>query len=98
FRLDISEANPISPNQISLIDSIEEIKNMEKSLNDKFSSPQEISTLGKKLQKSPIKDLKSALSINQRFVFISELFNGDAVIFEQLIERIISFNSLIEAD
>lgn len=88
----------ISPNQISLIDSIEEIKRMEQSLNDKFHEKSDEKSLAQKLKQKPIEDLVSAIGINQKFRFISQLFNDDQTAFEASIEKLNTFGSYIEAD
>jgi len=87
----------VPPNQISLIDSIEEIKRMETSLNDKLKD-EDRTTLGKQLKRQPIDDLPKAIGINQRFRFISELFQDDQAAFEDAIGRLNGFASFIEAD
>lgn len=87
---------PVSPNQISLIDSIEEISKEEKTRNESFE--QETPTLASKLQKKPISDLKTAIGINQRFLFTSELFHNDSDEFNKAIDRLNSFSSFLEAD
>jgi hypothetical protein len=83
----------ISPNQISLIDSIEEIQ---QSLNERLSEDRP--TLGQKLQKNPIGDLRAAIGINQKFRFISELFAEDSEAFYQAVDKLNSFTSYLEAD
>jgi len=87
----------VPSNQISLIDSIEEIKEMEQSLNESFSSLKSPS-LKEKIVGTPIPDLKSAISINQKFKFISDLFENDADAFEKSLETINGYTSFIEAD
>lgn len=86
----------VSPNQISLIDSIEEIKQMEQSLNETFKH--ENPTLAQKLHRKPITDLKSAVTINQKFQFISHLFAKDADAFNVAIDRLNGCATYLEAD
>jgi len=88
----------ISPNQISLIDSIEEIKQMEQSLNDKFQEKSDEKSLAQKLKKKPIDDLTTSIGINSKFRFISQLFNDDQAAFEASVKKLNSFGSYIEAD
>jgi hypothetical protein len=88
----------VSPNQISLIDSIEEIKQMEQSLNQKFQEKAEDKSLANKLKQSPIADLSTSIGINQKFRFISQLFQDDSTAFEVSVKKLNSFNSYIEAD
>ncbi len=88
----------VSPNQISLIDSIEEIKRMEQSLNDKFHEKSEEKSLAQKLKQKPIEDMVGAIGINLKFRFISQLFNDDQTAFEVSIQKLNTFGSYIEAD
>jgi hypothetical protein len=50
------------------------------------------------LQEMPVKDLKKAISLNERYIFIQELFRGDEVMFERSIKTINSFHNLGEAE
>jgi len=50
------------------------------------------------LSAGPIKDLKKAIGINDRFLFINELFDGDESVFERSIKTINSFSIWPEAD
>lgn len=50
--------------------------------------------LADSLQHSPISDLKTAIGINERFIFIQHLFNGDAAVFHNAVEKINSCESL----
>lgn len=54
--------------------------------------------LGSILQSSPVKDLKRAIGINDRYVFINELFKGDEVMYERSIKTINNFTILPEAE
>lgn len=97
FRIGKPAAPEVSPNQISLIDSIEEIKRMEKSINDQFKESGN-TTLARKLKQTPIKDLKAAISINMRFQFVSVLFKNDNETYNNAIEKLNNFSGFIEAD
>ncbi|TKK67188.1 hypothetical protein FC093_14990 [Ilyomonas limi] len=69
----------------------------EVSLNDKLkvnNAPE----LASKLQDEPIRDLKKAININDRYQFISELFRGDETMYERSIKTINSFNIYQEAN
>lgn len=90
------EPDEIPSNQISLIDSIEEIKKMERSINEAFSD--QPASLSQRLNRKPVANLKTAITINQRFKFISELFDNDADAFAKAIDRLNSCTSYIEAD
>jgi hypothetical protein len=66
------------------------------SLNDLLK--QETTEVGHKLSESgAIKDLKKAIGINDRFVFINELFRGDEAMYERSIKTINNFSIYPEA-
>ncbi|HMC99953.1 MAG TPA: hypothetical protein VKH37_07365, partial [Ferruginibacter sp.] len=46
----------------------------------------------------PIRDLKKAIGVNDRFLFINELFRGDESMYERSIKTINSFSILPEAE
>lgn len=66
------------------------------SLNDKLK--EEVVEVGHRLNDSPVRDLKRAIGVNDRFVFISELFRGDEVMYERSIKTINGFRILPEAE
>lgn len=49
------------------------------------------------LNEAPVKDLKKAIGINDRFVFINELFRGDETMYERSIKTINNFAIYAEA-
>ncbi len=66
------------------------------SLNERLK---EIKTeLGDKLTEGPIKDLRKAIGVNDRFLFINELFRGDEAMYERSIKTINNFSILAEAE
>jgi hypothetical protein len=66
------------------------------SLNERLkeSKPE----LGDKLTDGPIKDLRKAIGVNDRFLFINELFRGDEAMYERSIKTINNFSILAEAE
>jgi hypothetical protein len=66
------------------------------SLNDKLKT--EKTELGSILKEAPVRDLRKAIGINDRFVFINELFRGDENMYERSIKTINSFSALPEAE
>lgn len=66
------------------------------SLNEKLKQSQ--IELSETLQDIPIKDLKKAININDRFLYISELFRGDEVMYERSIKTINGFAIYPEAE
>jgi hypothetical protein len=66
------------------------------SLNDKLKAP--VVEVGHRLTDSPIRDLKKAIGVNDRYLFISELFRGDEVMYERSIKTINGFRIFAEAE
>jgi hypothetical protein len=68
----------------------------EQTLNERLKT--EKKELGSMLKDSPVKDLKKAIGINDRFVFIEELFRGDENMYERSIKTINGFSIFPEAE
>lgn len=65
------------------------------SLNDRLrSNGTELSDV---IVDAPVRDLRKAIGINDRYVFVSELFRGDEVGYERSIKTINNFRILAEA-
>lgn len=54
--------------------------------------------LGDTLTEAPIRDLRKAIGVNDRFLFINELFRGDEAAYERSIKTINSFSIFAEAE
>jgi len=67
-----------------------------KSLNEKLKA--DVQDLAAVLKESPLRDLKKAIGINDRFVFINELFRGDEAMYERSIKTINNFRIYQEAE
>ena len=50
------------------------------------------------LKETPVKDLRKAIGINDRFHFVDQLFRGDETMYERSIKTINSFNIFAEAE
>ena len=68
----------------------------ETSLNERLR--QSKSELSDALQDVPIKDLRKGIGVNDRFLFIRELFRGDETMYERSIKTINSFAIYAEAE
>ncbi|GAC1424220.1 MAG: hypothetical protein NVSMB7_00090 [Chitinophagaceae bacterium] len=66
------------------------------SLNDKLKTGK--TELAEILTDAPIRDLKKGIGINDRYVFVNELFRGDEVMYERSIKTINGFRILAEAE
>ncbi len=70
--------------------------NKENSVNDKLKDNK--TELSDKLNEASIKDLKKAIGVNDRFLFMKELFRGDEAMYERSIKTINSFSIFPEAE
>ncbi|MBS1919535.1 MAG: hypothetical protein JST17_04700 [Bacteroidetes bacterium] len=76
---------------------VHEINNSQpESLNDKLREGK--TELFEVLKETPVKDLRKAIGINDRYVFINDLFRGDESMYERCIKTINSFNIYPEAE
>lgn len=66
------------------------------SLNDKLKQSKK--ELSEALKDTPIKDIKKAIGINDRFQFINDLFKGDEAMYERSIKTINGFSIYPEAE
>jgi hypothetical protein len=67
-----------------------------KSINDKLKESN--GEMGALLKEAPIRDLKKAISINDRHRFIHELFRDDETMYERSIKTINGFHIFAEAE
>ncbi|MBB1282988.1 hypothetical protein HRH25_01290 [Flavisolibacter sp. BT320] len=74
----------------------ERIAEKKESLNDRLK--QEKTELAHVLKETPIKDLRKGIGINDRFVFVKELFRGDDAAYERSIKTINNFGIYSEAE
>jgi hypothetical protein len=66
------------------------------SINDKLK--EKTAEMGALLKEAPVRDLKKAISINDRHRFIHELFRDDETMYERSIKTINSFHIYAEAE
>lgn len=72
------------------------IANVKESLNDRLK--QEKTEVAHRLKEAPIKDLRKAIGINDRFVFVKELFRNDEAGYERSLKTINGFSVYSEAE
>lgn len=75
---------------------VNEAVGQQESLNDRLKENR--TEIMHALKETPIKDLRKGIGINDRFVFINELFRGDEPMYERSIKTINSFNIYQEAE
>ncbi len=83
---------PVSENEPTHTDSKTELPSFNDSVQATTTS-KDSSLLG-----TPIKDLKKAIGMNDRYLFINELFAGDETMYERSIKTINSFTIYPEAE
>ncbi|AXY75466.1 hypothetical protein D3H65_16415 [Paraflavitalea soli] len=86
---------PTLAHQTSAKELNETMATAQASLNDKLK--EERVEVGHRLNDSPVRDLKKAIGINDRFVFINDLFRGDEVMYERSVKTINGFRIYPEA-
>ena len=62
------------------------------SLNDKLKS--DVSDLKSALNDAPVRDLRKAIGVNDRYVFINQLFRGDEVMYERSLKTICGLRTI----
>lgn len=92
----LTEESPTVIQHASRKELHEVIAEKRSSLNDLLK--QEKKELAHTLKDTPIKDLRKAIGINDRFTFINELFRGDEASYERSIKTINGFNIYSEAE
>jgi len=66
------------------------------SLNDRLK--EEKKEVAHTLKDTPVRDLRKAIGINDRFTFVNELFRGDEAMYERSIKTLNGFHILSEAE
>ena len=82
--------------QVSKKELNESMAPLSDSLNDKLKQSKK--ELSEALKDTPIKDIKKAIGINDRFQFINDLFKGDEAMYERSIKTINGFSIYPEAE
>ena len=66
-------------------------------LNEALAKYQPNTDISKKFQLAPISDIHSAINLNDKFIYIKELFHDDHILFKETIEKLNHFSSFNEA-
>ena len=66
------------------------------SINERLNQQQH--ELSDKLKDTPIEDLKKAIGVNERFLYLNELFRGDDVMYDKSIKTINAFGTYEDAE
>ncbi len=89
------QKQPVQPGRIAT-EINESANHSVTSLNDKLK--QSKIDLGDTLTEQPIRDLRKAIGVNDRFLFINDLFRGDEAMYERSVKTINSFSIFAEAE
>ena len=94
----LAHQDPISKKENLFQGSINypELSEMQESLNDRLKQVR--TELSQTLSSAPIKDLRKAINVNERFLFINELFRGDEAMYERSVKTIQNFTIYAEAE
>jgi len=69
------------------------------SFNERMSAQLKgVHAAGSETSEPPIKDIKSAISLNDKLLFVKDLFNGYSLAYSEAIEIVNRFNNFEEAD
>lgn len=90
------EFKPLPQKEELAMEINDAVSNNHASINEKLK--QSKIDLGDTLTEVPIRDLRKAIGVNDRFLFINELFRGDEVAYERSIKTINSFSIFAEAE
>ncbi len=72
-------------------------RDKQKFRNESLRNPEELNDISSRMQQTAISDISSAIGINERFMFIRELFNGDQTTYSKTIDRLNTVASEEEA-
>ncbi len=91
------DALPVAtPKQKDMFELNEVMARKEESLNERLKTNNV--ELGATLQYAHVRDLKKGIGINDRYVFLNELFKGDETMYERSIKTINGFSIYAEAE
>ena len=91
LRLDTRPVPDPPTRQTSLIDAIASTEEAQAPVNAPATS------IAEKLEKAAVGDLGKAISLSQKFWFVSELFNGDRIAYDKAIDQLNTGTSVTDA-
>ena len=92
----IHQEAPVAPIKAPIKEVNDWANKESRSINESLNQP--ATELSAKLSDGPVKDLKKAIGVNDRFLYINELFRGDEAMYERSIKTINSFTIWPEAE
>lgn len=85
------------PQPLLFVEEKETLKTEKKSLNDLLTEKKEDNSIGSRFQQAKIQDLTKAISINDKFLFIRELFKSKGEEFSTSLHRLNNCANIEEA-
>lgn len=73
-------------------------KSGQTTIGEKLKQPDNDNLIGSKMPQSPVGDLKSIIGINDKFLFINELFKGDMAAYNIAIAKLNACQKAVEAN
>ena len=97
FNFDLTEEETldISPNQRNLLDEIQEVGG--ESVNEKYAEGTQPESVAEKMTNTKIEDLRKAIALNQKFLFMKDLFSGEKSSYDEAIDKLNSCHTIQEA-
>ncbi len=67
------------------------------SLHKRIVAQKEDRSIGARMQMTPVSNLKAAIGVNEKFLFINELFGGNIQVYNESVARLNEFGNMHEA-
>jgi hypothetical protein len=67
------------------------------SVHERLAKMKEDKSIGARMQFKPIENLKAAIGVNEKFLFVNELFNGDLQAYNEAVHKLNAYPSIHEA-
>ena len=75
----------------------EKFSSEKSSIHERLAQIKDDKSIGARMQYKPVKNIKEAIGINEKFLFINELFNGDLKSYNEAVEKLNDCPSIHEA-
>ncbi|MBW6496753.1 MAG: hypothetical protein K0B09_00055 [Bacteroidales bacterium] len=75
----------------------ERLASEDNSLHKRIVAQKEDRSIGARLQMTPVSNLKDAIGVNEKFLFINELFGGNIQVYNESVARLNEFGNMHEA-
>ena len=72
----------------------DQFKSQENSLHQRISQNRNDSSIGTRMQQQPIANLREAIGVNDKFLFINELFHGNIQVYNEVVNNLNNFQDV----